>query len=69
MIETDPIKPSQINKSLERDLETICLKCLEKAPGRRYVIEKFSFLGTPAGESAHAAEQAIAKESPLEQPR
>jgi tetratricopeptide (TPR) repeat protein/predicted Ser/Thr protein kinase len=32
----DPIRPRQIRRSVSVDLETICLKCLEKEPGRRY---------------------------------
>ena len=34
--EIDPPRPSSILPGLDRDLETICLKCLEKDPGRRY---------------------------------
>jgi WD40 repeat protein len=33
---SDPIKPSSIRPTLAPDLETICLKCLQKVPERRY---------------------------------
>jgi tetratricopeptide (TPR) repeat protein/tRNA A-37 threonylcarbamoyl transferase component Bud32 len=32
----DPERPRALNSRLHRDLETICLKCLEKDPSRRY---------------------------------
>ena len=32
----EPVPPSRIQPGLPRDIETICLKCLEKVPGRRY---------------------------------
>jgi WD40 repeat protein len=32
----EPLSPSRLQRKLPRDLVTICLKCLEKAPGKRY---------------------------------
>jgi WD40 repeat protein/tRNA A-37 threonylcarbamoyl transferase component Bud32 len=36
VLDKDPSLPRSINPKLDRDLETICLKCLEKEPARRY---------------------------------
>jgi tetratricopeptide (TPR) repeat protein len=33
----EPLPPSKLQRSTPRDLETICLKCLEKEPRRRYL--------------------------------
>jgi serine/threonine protein kinase len=32
----EPVPPGSLRAKMPRDLETICLKCLEKAPARRY---------------------------------
>jgi tetratricopeptide (TPR) repeat protein len=32
----DPVAPSQLQPTIARDLENVCLKCLEKDPSRRY---------------------------------
>jgi WD40 repeat protein len=36
----DPVPPGQLQPHIPRDLETICLKCLEKEPRRRYATAK-----------------------------
>ena len=36
VLDNDPVSPRQLDSKIPRDVETICLKCLEKDPRRRY---------------------------------
>jgi tetratricopeptide (TPR) repeat protein/tRNA A-37 threonylcarbamoyl transferase component Bud32 len=36
VVDAEPIRPRLLNPSVPRDLETVCMKCLEKEPSRRY---------------------------------
>jgi serine/threonine protein kinase len=40
VIQKDPLPPRSVDAKVPRDLETICLKCLEKDPDRRYMTAK-----------------------------
>ena len=36
LLDTEPRQPRLLNPKIDRDLSTVCLKCLEKDPKRRY---------------------------------
>lgn len=36
VLKCEPVPPRRLNASIPKDLETICLKCLQKSPGKRY---------------------------------
>ncbi len=36
LLTEDPVPPSRLQPQISRDLETICLRCLQKEPARRY---------------------------------
>src|SRR5262249_32628760 len=37
VLRLDPVPPRRLQPGVPRDLQTICLKCLEKEPARRYL--------------------------------
>src|SRR5262249_49656176 len=37
VVSAEPVPPRRLQPNLPRDLETVCLKCLEKEPGKRYL--------------------------------
>ena len=67
VVQKDPPPPRSVNPRVPRDLETICLKCLEKDPDRRYqtaaaladdlrrYVSRFAIAARRAGPLAKAA--------------
>jgi tetratricopeptide (TPR) repeat protein/tRNA A-37 threonylcarbamoyl transferase component Bud32 len=67
VLTAEPVPPGRLQPKLPRDLETVCLKCLENVPGRRYPsagvladdLQRYRdgrpVLARPIGRSARAA--------------
>ena len=41
LLDSDPVPPRLLNPNVPRDLEAICMKCLDKEPSRRYPAARF----------------------------
>jgi WD40 repeat protein len=67
VVSEEPVPPRQLNALVPADLETVCLKCLQKEPGRRYAgaqaladdtrrfMEKRPVVARPVGRMERAA--------------
>jgi WD40 repeat protein len=63
VLDDEPVPPRRLNPAVSRDLETICLKCLEKEPSRR-----FATAGELAGELALVARGLTCRTRPISAP-
>ena len=68
VLNTEPVSPRLLNSSVPPDLETICVKCLQKEPSHRYQsaqeladeLESFSAPRTHSCASYHARRTSVA---------
>ncbi len=59
VVDDEPISPRRLNREVDEDIETLCLKCLEKDPARRF---------TTAGELAAELNRYVNHEPILSRP-
>ena len=62
VIASEVVSPTRLNPRVPRDLETICLKCLEKEPSRRYAGAAVVIKVTPGGYAAAKADRTRAED-------